>query len=414
MDGAISPGRLTTICATATAGAAAASLASIAVSQILLGVALAAYIARFFLASEPGAKPRFELPAWWMPLALYMLWTVASALLSPPVARHWPQILKLWLLGILLLEYTYQPVLLIGVACLSSLWSMVQFARTYLYTRAQNMDFYSHYQLHRITGFKHHWMPFSGQLMLAAVLAIAWIVYQHEPRPSLRLQIAAWTAAAILAAGLALSFTRGAWLGATCGGIYLLWIYRRLWLLALPFAAVAIYFAAPSAMQVRIRAIVDNRNDYSAEARRLMLPTGLAMIQAHPWFGIGPESVKDEFDNYRPDRYKPNAWYGHLHSDYLQTAASRGLPALAFVLWFFAVVIRDLHRLGKTSWIARGAAAVCVAYYVEGVFEYNFGTSDVLMLWLFIVALGYSVRHRGDGTISMLGFRPWPTTGSAV
>ena len=68
------------------------------------------------------------------------------------------------------------------------------------------------------------------------------------------------------------------------------------------------------------------------------------------------------------------------------------MPALALVLWLFAVILRDLHRLGAISWRARGATAACIAYYVEGLFEYNFGTSDVLMLWLFIVALGYSVR----------------------
>jgi O-antigen ligase len=391
--------RFSRIAAIALAGSAVATLFSIAISQILLGVALAA-----MLATMLASRPRLGLPKWWLPLVLYMAWTILSAVLSPPVARHNSQILKLWLFGILLLEYGFPPAYLVAVACLSSIWGMVQFVRAYFHWRSLNLDFYTNYQLHRITGFKHHWMPFSGQLMLVLMLVVAWLLWKHEKGPGdWRIhwqRLAGRTAAVILAVGLALSFTRGAWVGAAAGGVYILWVarhsYRRAWLLALPFVAVLGYFAVPAPLQVRIRAIVDNKDDYSAEARRLMLPTGVAMIKAHPFFGIGPEGVRDEFDNYRPDRYKPLAWYGHLHSDYLQTAASRGLPALAFVLWFFAVILRDLHRLGnvpgRASWIARGAAAACIAYYVEGLFEYNFGTSDVLMLWLFIVALGYSVR----------------------
>jgi putative inorganic carbon (HCO3(-)) transporter len=383
--------RFCKISALALAGAAVSTLFSIAISQILLGVALAAWLL---------SKPRLDLPAWWRPLLLYMAWTVLSALLSPPIARHNAQILKLWLFGILLLEYGFQPAYLVAVACLSSMWGMVQFVRAYYHWLAMNMDFYTNYQLHRITGFKHHWMPFSGELMLVLMLVLVWL-FHHKPAGWMR--AAGWAAAVILATGLVLSFTRGAWVGCAAGGVYILWMYRdryrRVWLLALPVVAVLGYAVAPAPLQVRIRAIVDNRDDYSAEARRLMLPTGIAMIKAHPLIGVGPEGVKDDFDKYRPDRYKAAAWYGHLHSDYLQTAASRGLPALAFVLWLFAVILRDLHRLGKTSpgetsWIARGAAAACIAYYVEGLFEYNFGTSDVLTLWLFIVALGYSVRRK--------------------
>src|SRR5579871_535993 len=127
---------------------------------------------------------------------------------------------------------------------------------------------------------------------------------------------------------------------------------------------------------------------------------GWSMIKAHPVFGVGPEGVQYEFDRYKPDAYIPLAWYGHLHSDYLQTAASRGLPALAFLLWFFALAIRDQHRLasGPTSnaasnaWLARGATAATIAYYVEGAFEYNFGGSQVVMLWLFLLVLGYAAR----------------------
>ena len=146
--------------------------------------------------------------------------------------------------------------------------------------------------------------------------------------------------------------------------------------------------------------MLENRADYSTQARRVMYLAGWSMIKAHPFFGIGPEGVQYEFDHYKPDTYIPKAWYGHLHSDYLQTAASRGIPALLFLLWFFAGALRDEHRLAAQDdgwlapWLSRGAAAASISYYVEGAVEYNFGGSQVVMLWLFLLVLGYATRNR--------------------
>src|SRR5437870_209084 len=93
--------RYTEISAISVALATVAVLFSIAISQILLGVALAACLAAF----ARSDRPRFELPSWWIPLSLYMLWTVLAMLMSPPTARHLPQIKKMYVLAILPVGY---------------------------------------------------------------------------------------------------------------------------------------------------------------------------------------------------------------------------------------------------------------------------------------------------------------------
>jgi O-antigen ligase len=403
--------RLTQISALALAAAAVAVLFSLAISQILLGVALAAYLAAFW--NKP--RPRFELPATWIPLALYMLWTILAMLFAPPVMRHMPQIKKMFVLAILpvgylafgpdgwfrhhrkLIQWTARAI--VATAFLSSVTAMVQFARTYLHWQAKHQDFYDNYQLDRITGFSRHgnWMAFSGQMMLVLMLLGGWLLRKRQA-PGTRWEIvAAWVAAMVISVALLLSFTRGAWLGCGIGAIYLLWHYKRALIPLLPLAALLGYFVAPGYLQERVRSIFENRADYSAGARKVMYRAGWSMIKAHPVFGIGPEGVQYDFDQYRPDMYVPNAWYGHLHSDYLQTAASRGLPALIFLVWFFVGMLRDQHRLaelaGDDAWLARGVAAASISYYVEGALEYNFGGSQVVMLWLFLLALGYAVRR---------------------
>ncbi len=408
------PERLTQISALALAAAAVVVLFSIAVCEILLGVALAAYLATFV--SKP--RPRFELPAIWIPLVLYMLWTVLAMLLAPPVMRHMPQIKKMFVLTILpvgylafgpdgwfrnrrkLIQWTARAIVV--TAFLSSLTAIGQFVRAYWHWQAKNQDFYANYQLNRITGFNSHWMAYSGQMMLVLMLLGGWLTSRRPAGRHRWETAAAWVVALVIGVALLFSFTRGAWLGCGVGAVYLLWYYKRSLIPLLPLLAVLGYFVAPDYLQERTRSIIWNQADHSAGARRAMYRAGWAMIKAHPYFGIGPEGPQYEFDRYRPDAYLPKAWYGHLHSDYLQTAASRGLPALLFLVWLFVGVFRDEHRLAQRAdenadpdaWLARGAAAACISYYVEGALEYNFGGSQVVMLWLFLLVLGYAVRYR--------------------
>jgi putative inorganic carbon (hco3(-)) transporter len=415
---AASSGKLTEIAALALAAAAVVVLFSLAISQILLGIALAACLASF----RRRPRPKFEMPVIWIPLALYMLWTALSMFLAPPVMRHMPQIKKMFVLAILPVGYLafgpggwfhnqvklvwWTTRAIVATACLSSVTAIVQFIRSYFYWQSKNQDFYANYQLDRIGGFNGHahWMAFSGQMMVVLMLLGGWLTSKKRaPAPRWEMA-AAWISVIVISVALLLSFTRGAWLGCGVGLVYLLWHSRRSLIPLLPLLVVLGYMAAPDYLQERVRSIIWNKADHSAGARRVMYRAGWAMIKAHPFFGIGPEGPQYEFDLYRPDAYFPKAWYGHLHSDYLQTAASRGLPALVFLVWFFVWVFRDQHRLASRSagqdeepsnvWIARGVAAASISYYVEGALEYNFGGSQVVMLWLFLLVLGYAVRSR--------------------
>ena len=80
----------------------------------------------------------------------------------------------------------------------------------------------------------------------------------------------------------------------------------------------------------------------------------------------------------------------HLHNVPLQIAAERGLPALALWGWFIVAVAVDLaRRLGKpgSRALAAGGLAAIAAMLAAGLFEYNFGDSEFLMLFLVLVTL---------------------------
>jgi putative inorganic carbon (hco3(-)) transporter len=133
--------------------------------------------------------------------------------------------------------------------------------------------------------------------------------------------------------------------------------------------------------------------------RAVCRAVGWEMVKAHPWLGLGPEQIGKQFDRYIPatiNRPLPNGWYGHLHNIYLQYAAERGIAGLICILWLIGKSLRDflqyLRRESaqpETRALLHGSIAVILAVLAEGLFEYNLGDSEVLTLFLAVIACGY-------------------------
>jgi O-antigen ligase len=208
---------------------------------------------------------------------------------------------------------------------------------------------------------------------------------------------------------LLLSRTRNAWLGAVVGLVVvgLLRAPRVLWWL---LAAVCIVMALRPA-PVRDRLTV---TDASSRDRYFMWQAAIDMIRDKPVFGQGPRMVEKVYPSYRwPGA--PNPETSHLHNNALQIAAERGLPCLAWWLWWVAAAMGDAYREARrgpfgTGWVAAGALALLVAIMVAGLFEYNFGDSEILMLILLVSALPYALR-RERATPSTPPPYPSPTYG---
>jgi O-antigen ligase len=167
----------------------------------------------------------------------------------------------------------------------------------------------------------------------------------------------------------------------------------------LPILAAVFVLVAPGQISKRYASMF-NMNDPTVRDRMTMLRIGGRMIRTHPLTGVGPNMVQRLYVDYKgsdslvgPDgvtHINP-----HLHNDFLQIGAERGLPALAIWLWFIASLVRDLWTRFKTGQraLAAGALATVVALLTAGLFEYNFGDSEVLMLFLTIVTLPAAGDH---------------------
>ncbi len=383
---------------TLAASSTIAILFSIAVAQVLLGVGIVVLLAQ---------RKSWRLPPVMLPLGLFFLWTVIAKTIAQGPLTPSAQLRKFYVYLILIVVFAAARRaldarwILLGICAagtLSAIWSVVQFGRRTLEARAAGAEFYEYYLPNRTTGFMSHWMTFSAEMLVVLAISAAFLLFGARDR---RWMLLASSAAVLSTVAIVLNLTRGVWLAAGAAMIYLLAAWRPKWLLALPPALGLVYFLSPATVQERAISIVRPKGTTDSNQHRYVTwRTGLAMIEAYPVFGLGPERVETRFQEFVPAdiaRPLPTGWYGHLHNVYLQIAAERGLPALILLLWVLLSFARDWGRAlrslgpgrGDLQFALQAAMAVLVGTLVNGFFEYNLGNSEPLHLFLAVSACGY-------------------------
>jgi O-antigen ligase len=376
-------------------------LLSLAASEALLIASALLYAAHLLRRPSPPHFPPVKLP-----LALFCLTTLISIGWAENPTTGWFVVRKLVLFLMLLLavnlvttaghlEWLYKA--LFVEAALASLVAAWQLVAQYRRVRVlYPTSIYDHMMLPRIHGFQGHWMNFGGQQMLMFTALLAFLLLAPgigaglKPVPGHRLvRTAWWVALAVVAVSIVLNFTRGVWLGCTVATFYLVarWKRRRLW--ALPILLGLGYLAAPSIIHERIRLALHPSADPALSVRLQVWRVALRMIRAHPWVGVGLNNVEEVYPLYLPPGESPRIpYHAHLHNNFLQFAAERGLPCLATWVWLMAALgwytWKVRRRLSAQRWIADATLAAWLAFLAEGCFEFNFGTSPVLLAFLFV------------------------------
>ncbi|MEZ5284368.1 MAG: O-antigen ligase family protein [Vicinamibacterales bacterium] len=361
-------------------GVAATMQFSIAAAQILLAVAALCWLGLHISRAE-----RLEAPAFFWPLAAYAALTLLSAGFSADPAISVVDCKQLFLLLLIPIVYDFargeraDTVLsvIISVGAASAFIGIVQYG-------VLNYDNLGR----RTQGTLSHWMTYSGTLMLVICASVARLLYGSRER--------LWAALVLpaLLVSLALTLTRGAWIGAAAGTA-VLFVIKDVRLTALiPLAAAVVLVVAPQELTDRVNSIGD-MNDPTTRDRVAMLQAGVAMVRDHPLTGVGPDMVGPLYPDYRTAA-AVQAHNPHLHNVPMQVAAERGLPALAAWTAFVGAALWGLWRLRRYSGVRPLAAAglgAMVAMLAAGMSEYNFGDSEFLMLLLVLVTLPFAAAR---------------------
>ena len=311
---------------------------------------------------------------------------------NPSVGWHPVQKFVLFFMGLLAVAFVTTESralsaykLLIATATVAGVMAIVQFVFKEIAYRNSGLLADDPTILNRITGPLGHWMTFSGvQLLVWCAAVPALIVLGRRWMPSV----------SIIGTALVLSNTRGAWLGAAAGFAFVAFALPRRVLAWVLVPMIVVGLAASPLIYHRVSMSLD-RNLATNYSRAVYLDVGLKMIKSHPLFGVGPERVHDDFPRYYPERLD-TFYYGHLHNNFLQIAAERGLLCLAAFLWFLVELYRSLLRRLRNSaddarWVTLGAVAALTGFVIAGLTEYNFGDSEVLVLFLFIVSIPFGL-----------------------
>ena len=377
------PHRLESVALATLLAFVAALQLSIAIAHMLLTVTLLLWGAVLIVHRE-----RLEAPVMFWPLVAYAGVTLVSSVFSLAPSTSLADSKQLVLFLIIPVVYRFArgatartvANIIVSVGAVAAAVGIVQYGILEFDNLGQ-----------RPQGTMGHYMTYSGLLMLVTSLAAALILFSKRGRT--------WPALVMpaLLVALTLTFTRSAWVGA-CVAIGLLLALKDLRLLAaLPVLAAVFFVAAPPQVTNRFYSMFDLQDPTNRD-RVAMARAGGRVVRDHPLTGVGPDVVKDVYPKYR-DAGAVQEVNPHLHNVPMQIAAERGLPALAIWLWFIVTVVRGLLQKLRTSphraLAAAGLAAVA-GMLAAGMFEYNFGDSEFLMLLLVLITLPYAADRMQD------------------
>lgn len=357
---------------------------SIAVSHILLTAAVILY----FIWRIRGHRP-VPRPALLMPALVFSYCTLLSVLFSidPYVSLLDARELALFILIPIFYEVIrdlddvrgiYGVLIFAGV--ISAAYGLFQFFGSE-----------AEFTTIRIKGFMGHWMTFSGLLMILNVLLLSHLLFSGKH--------SSWfyPAFALLSLSLLLSLTRSAWLGFLAASFVLIAMRKVRWVFAIPAVVLIIFLASvlifPSVVAARMSSIF-NPDETSNKDRLLMARSGWQIIQDYPLTGVGNDMIKRVYPRYRaPD--SPHRTNPHLHNNLIQLAAENGIIAVLVWLWFVGRILYDLWHWKRSvmnpeeMFMIHGTIGIVISLFVAGMFEYNFGDSEIKMLFLLLVSIPY-------------------------
>jgi hypothetical protein len=343
---------------------------------------IGAFIVATVVAAVLSARPLDSLVAARSVLLLLGLWVIQDALPGGDAAVRALRLLLAVLgavsvVGIGQVAFCTEPWFTDTGAALRSWWPSLGRAFT---------------KCHRAHAFYSIYMTLAGALNVALLATLPLLL---PPRVLPRWAPLAWLVAL---AGFALTYVRGAWLGFAAGITALVASRRRHRVALLAWLAVlAVVLLLLPGVRGRARSIADTADPTSSE-RVHMWKSGLAIARDHPMTGVGPGQVKRIYPQYAAPEVV-HKHRGHLHDTPIQILVERGSLGLLAWLWlfgsFFVRAARVRRRAGepRDQELLTGAVAAIAGFLVAGLFEYNFGDTEVLLVALFVSSIVFVIER---------------------
>jgi O-antigen ligase len=255
----------------------------------------------------------------------------------------------------------------------------------------------------RASGFYSQYVSYAEVLQLIMALALGLLV----SLPNKRSIAGAMLLIALIGFcfALLLTVTRASWLGCAVSSLLILLLaVRRRTVIILGLLAIPLILAGLFVLQQKRNVRFLDQQDQSTTWRETVWREGVHLLVSKPrhlLIGIGMDSLKSHWRQWGLFDKGRLPW-GHMHSDVLQIALERGLPALSLWLAFLFVYARTLWRSlrsgAKLEWIERGillgALGGLAGFFTSGLVHYNWGDSEVVMVMYFIMGLSLAIHRQ--------------------
>lgn len=256
----------------------------------------------------------------------------------------------------------------------------------------------------RAAGFYGHYITYAEVLQLFLSLALGLLIFVPGGFFS-RNRVLLAAAIAALCVALFLTVTRASWAAflVSAAVMILIGASKRTLLICIacmvPLALAGVFYL----QQKRNVGFADMKDD-SATWRLMVWREGLDVLVSNPRHlavGIGMDSIKSHWQDWHmfDDGRQP---IGHMHSTPLQLAFERGVPTLLiWIVWIF-IYLKMLWRGVRREdleWpeqgILLGSFGGTVGFLVSGLVQYNWGDSEVVMIFYLLMGLSLAVSRTG-------------------
>lgn len=370
---------------------AVGSTFSIALAQSALGVSLALFIATIIVRRY---NPFIcELKWFYLPVFLYVGWTVISSVMGDTPLRSVKIVKEEWLflavpIGIYVLyKENFRKKIIYafaGAVLLVSIYGVIQhFTGVYWFKSSPPYEAFDFG--YRVKGFFAHRLTFGNYYATVSIfiLSYSWYNFKMLGRKSRWFFLSAGVLSFLVTL---LSYSYGPILAVAGTFLALLFVKTkikgRLVLAGSLIMLLAVIFFSPTLKERVLTKINDETNVENQASRFYIWDNSFEMIKENPIFGVGQGNYIDKFKALRPN----DRVHVHAHNDFINIASLSGWPGLLF----FISIWVGVFKLGQKTKSAETKAALwaTAAFLVTSLTEATFADEEVRQMLMFIWAFG--------------------------
>ncbi len=342
----------------------------------------------------------FKIPKFFYPLLLYVVFSVISSFFS-----YIPEVSLLsmkegfLIFGVLPAFYVFSKnrslfdkmkKYVIPFLFLTFIVSVYQFAKAGIKGN----------ELPRAHGFLSHYMTLAGISLIFSLLFFGEIVFKKKYFVKNLIPFFMFSTI------LLLTLTRSSWLGFVIGVLFIVGVKKPKFVLSIPIVILMVYLLSPTPVKERIKSF-RNFNDATFKQRVYMVKRAYRIIKEKWLWGVGPNMIPYTYtiERFKISRDEEKA--PHLHNNLLQIWAERGILALiswiGFVIVLFFEFVKRMKNLESEApffYLSYVGLGILIAFFIAGLFEYNFGDSEVSTVFLYTMSMIMGVLESEEKKVS--------------